>query len=349
MVRIGIICPSEIAYRRFMPELEKVKGAEFAGIGVHSLEERFGGGMEYDSSCIKTVRKQREKAEKFADRYGGKIFDSYMSIVTSEEIDALYIPLPPALHFYWACLALEHGKHVLVEKPAAESAGQALKLVEKADEKGVALHENYMFVFHNQLEEADRIIRSGEIGSIRLYRISFGFPRRAAGDFRYDKKLGGGALNDAGGYTLKYASRLLGADAEVRYAQLNTEKWSDADLYGSGALVNGKGVTAQIAFGMDNDYKCELEAWGSRGTLSAGRILTAPEGFEPPYFIQKNGERTAGTFPSDDAFKKSIEFFLECIREEETRKKSYALIAGQARLAEEFRNMAALHAERQDR
>ena len=59
-----------------------------------------------------------------------------------------------------------------------------------------------MFVFHNQLEAINDIVRSGEIGDVRLYRITFGFPRRDARDFLYNKALGGGALLDAGGYTM---------------------------------------------------------------------------------------------------------------------------------------------------
>ena len=59
-------------------------------------------------------------------------------------------------------------------------------------------------------KEMKEFISSGEIGDVRLYRITFGFPRRDARDFRYNKALGGGALLDAGGYTMKYATTLLG-------------------------------------------------------------------------------------------------------------------------------------------
>ena len=47
-------------------------------------------------------------------------------------------------------------------------------------------------------------------------------------------------------------------------------------------------MTVQIGFGMDNDYKCELEVWGSKGTLRTGRVLTAPAGFVPKMTIKKN-------------------------------------------------------------
>ena len=121
-----------------------------------------------------------------------------------------------------------------------------------------------MFAFHNQLKEIAQIIERGEIGDVRLYRISFGFPQRAVNDFRYNKELGGGALIDAGGYTIKYAAMLLGETAHITAAQMNYTDEFEVDIYGSATLVNQDGATAQIAFGMDNSYKCELEVWGSK-------------------------------------------------------------------------------------
>ena len=49
------------------------------------------------------------------------------------------------------------------------------------------------------------------------------------------------------------------------YSQLNGVDGFEVDVYGSAALVNDAGVTAQVAFGMDNGYKCELEVWGNKG------------------------------------------------------------------------------------
>ncbi|MDD6824946.1 MAG: Gfo/Idh/MocA family oxidoreductase [Oscillospiraceae bacterium] len=339
-MRLGIICPSEIALRRFMPALQLVDGMEFVGIGVCTKLERFGTADVTSEIAENILKVEREKAQIFIDQYGGKIFDGYESIVTSEKIDAIYIPLPPALHYKWAKLALECGKHVLVEKPSTISANDTKKLVEIASKKNLALHENYMFVFHNQLDAIDEMIENGEIGDIRLYRISFGFPKRAANDFRYNKALGGGALIDAGGYTIKYATRLLGANARIKYAQMNYTDEHDVDMYGSAAMVNDNGVTAQIAFGMDNNYKCELEAWGSTGCIYTGRVLTAPAGFTPSVTIRKGNEDTVIDLSADDAFKKSIERFIACVNSEEVRRKNYMDIVKQAELVDEFRKIA---------
>ena len=339
-MKIAVICPSEIAFRRFMPALQLSSEFEFVGIGVNSVSERFGSDVIQDEMVKKTISAEHEKAQNFINNYGGKIFESYEAVVASNEIDAVYIPLPPALHYKWAKLALQNGKHVLVEKPATLSLEQARELCSIALENGLALHENYMFIYHNQLDEIDNMISSGEIGDIRLYRISFGFPMRAANDFRYNKALGGGALIDAGGYTLKYASRLLGDSAKLLYASMNGIDGFEVDMYGNAAMKNDYGICAQSSYGMDNDYKCELEAWGSKGSLTTNRVLTAPVGYSPTVFV-KNGDKTKSIrLEPDDSFKKSIYHFYECVVDEDKRKENYSQICRQATYVDEFRKMA---------
>lgn len=339
-MNLGVICPSEIAIRRFMPAIQKCQGICFVGVGIFTKEELIGSENLSDALFQQLRQKENDKAQAFVEQYGGKIFDSYESIVTSPEIDSLYIPLPPALHFKWAKRALEAGKHVLVEKPSTTSAADTNELVRIAREHDLALHENYMFVFHRQLEKINEIIKSGEIGDVRLYRISFGFPMRSTNDFRYNKALGGGALIDAGGYTIRYASTILGPKATIRYAQSNYIDGYEVDMYGSAALTNAEGTTVQVAFGMDNNYKCELEVWGSKGCLTTNRVLTAPVGFTPVATIRKGNDSFTIDFPEDDAFLKSIQHFIECIHDKETREETYSIIARQADYIEEFKRKA---------
>lgn len=341
MVRIGILCPSEIALRRFMPALQQIKDACFVGVGCCRADELFGADQLEADKLQAILSGERAKARAFTEQYGGKVFDGYARIAASKELDAVYIPLPPALHYRWAKTALENGKHVLVEKPSTLSAAETKGLTEIAEAGRLALHENYMFTFHDQLSAIENIVKSGELGRVRLYRISFGFPRRSAGDFRYNRALGGGALIDAGGYTLKYAMQLLGETARIRYAQMNYTDEFEVDLYGSAALVNREGVTAQIAFGMDNQYKCELEVWGSKGTLTTGRVLTAPAGFVPTANIQCGSESRMVELPADDSFQKSIRYFLSCISNEAVRRQTYGSVCRQAELVDSFRTAAA--------
>ena len=333
MKRIGIICPSEIAFRRFLPALKEAGCFEYAGVAIANKEEFVGATDE-------NLAKERAKAQTFVDNYGGKIFEGYRNLIESEDIDAVYLPLPPGLHYQWAKVALAAGKHILVEKPCTTALTNTQDLLQEAESKNLAVHENYMFAFHDQLKAVNDIVDSGEIGDVRLYRISFGFPMRAQNDFRYNKALGGGALLDCGGYTFKYASMLLGPTAKMKYAQSNNKEGFSVDMYGSAALVNDQGVTAQVAFGMDHNYKCELEVWGSKGTIYTNRILTAPAGFTPEVIIRKRNDEEKRNLPADDAFKKSILHFSNCIENSETRKVNYQTVLRQANLVEDFKKLA---------
>ena len=336
MIRLGIICPSEIALRRFMPALMKNKDFTFAGIAAASSED-FYFGTEYDNLKQQSILNQeKEKAREFINKFGGKLYNGYTEIAASPEIDALYIPLPPALHYKWAKFALEHNKHVLVEKPATLELAHTLDLIELASANSLALHENYMFAFHDQIKHINSIVKNGELGDVRLYRISFGFPRREQNDFRYKKELGGGALYDAGGYTIKYASMLLGDSAKLMYSRMNYIDDFEVDIYGSAALINEQGVTVQAAYGMDNSYRCELEVWGSTGILTTGRILTAPDGFIPEAVIKSNNEEKIIKLPADDTFAKSINWLYKCICDNELRETGYKEIKQQALLIDKF-------------
>ena len=334
-IKIGVICPSEIAFRRFLPALQKVRDFSYAGVAIASPQEWAGDG-EVTADTGKIIDKERQKAQTFVETYGGKIFEGYQTMITSPEIDVVYLPLPPTLHFKWAKMALENGKHAYVEKPFTTSLEDTQVLLALARQKKLAVHENYMFIYHKQLKTVQDLISTGEIGKVRQYRVTFGFPRRAANDFRYNKALGGGALLDAGGYCMKYASWLLGPTARLVCANSYYESEYEVDIFGSCTMVNEAGTVVQMSFGMDCDYKCELEAWGSTGTLTTGRILTAPDGLEPDMTIKHNQEYITKKLPADNAFEKSIRRFYDCLSSDEVREDNYRVIERQSAFVSEF-------------
>ena len=178
MFRIGILGAADIAFNRFLPALEKVQGVQCAGVASNSPD----------------------KLRRFVDKYNIHVYESYDEVIQDENVDCIYVPLPPVFHYEWAKKALLAGKHVFLEKPSTISAEQTRELVWLAGSMGLVLQENYMFQYHAQLADIEKIIASGELGKLRLVRTSFGFPRRAGGDFRYVKELGGGTMLDNGGY-----------------------------------------------------------------------------------------------------------------------------------------------------
>lgn len=336
-IRIGIICPSNIAYRRFLPALKKCENFTYIGVAYATPEEWFGGNAAGKDTGV--LLKEREKAEDFAKEYGGKVFEGYEALLSSSEVDAAYLPLPPALHFKWAQMALEKGKHVFVEKPSTTCAVDTQALVDIAMEKDLALHENYMFIYHRQIDEICRIIASGELGETRLIRASFGFPFRGANDFRYNKDLGGGALLDCGGYTLCLAQLLLGSTTRVIDARLSVDDTFGVDICGNATLCNDAGLTAQVAFGMDNAYQCKLEVWGSKALLTAERVFTPPADMAPKLTIQSNDGVKVIEVDADDQFCRSLQVFARCVVEPDFRKQRYGGLLQQIQLVTQIEQM----------
>jgi predicted dehydrogenase len=313
-MKLGILGTSEIAFRRFLPALKKCASFEFAGVASRDIS----------------------KTKKFTSGFGGTGYDNYDSLLNDVSIDCVYIPLPPALHYDWAKKALLKGKHILLEKPFTDTLSKTKDLINIAQQNQLAVCENYMFTCHSQIDFILNEIKNNTIGKIRLYRIDFGFPFRGASDFRYNKELGGGALLDCGGYTLKLASILLGESAKIIYSLSQYKTGFDIDISGNASLVNDCGDSAQIAFGMDNSYKCSLEAWGSNGVIYTNRIFTAPDNYSPVVNITVDGSQTPITLPADDSFKKSIEYFYSCLTKPATKENNNKNIILQAKLVEEF-------------
>lgn len=333
MINIGIISPSNIAYKRFLPSLDRIKDFNFIGVAIASKEE-----WDINNKDIcKIIEQEKAKAENFKKDYGGEIFESYKELILNDSIHAVYIPLPPALHYKWAKFALENNKHVLIEKPSTINLDNSLELITLAENKSLALHENYMFQYHSQINAIQEIIKNGILGNIRLYRMTFGFPYRGNNDFRYNKALGGGALLDCGGYPIKLANVLLGNDSNVTSAKLNYTDKHDVDIYGSATITNQNGLTAQISFGMDNFYRCEFEVWGSEGLLRTDRIFTAPSDFIPVIELYNTEGKTIKKLAKDDAFKNSILHFKKCIEDKKIRIETYNEIRTQAAYIEQIK------------
>ena len=263
---IGILGASDIAYKRFLPALEKSGDIGFAGI----------------------ASRDPARCARYTERFGGRI----------------YLPLPPALHAVWGEKALHAGKHLMMEKPFSTDAGETRRLLSLAEEQGLAVHENYMFLYHRQLKRVRELMEDGTLGTVRMIRTAFTFPFRGAEDFRYQKALGGGALLDCGGYPL--ASVLLGERACLMWAGLTESAAYQVDTAGSAVLRNDAGLTAHVFFGMDDTYRCELEVWGSRASLTADRIFTAPAELDTVLRLRVGNEEQLLPTGADDQFFNSI-------------------------------------------
>ena len=289
-MRIGILGTADIAFRRFLPALRLCPEMAYAGVASRTVE----------------------KTQRFIEAYGGRGYTSYEELLADESIDAVYIPLPPALHYSWGKKALLAGKHLFMEKPFTTDLSETEELLHLAEERDLVVHENYMFLYHSQLQKVKELIENGALGELRMIRAAFGFPKRGEGDFRYDKALGGGALLDCGGYPVRLALELLGMDAKVTQARLIRPEGYEVELFGNAVLENEGGLCAQVSFGIDNAYQCQLEVWGSKATLIAARIFTAGPELKPPMLLRTSTGEEAVETEADDHFKNSLWQFQRC-------------------------------------
>lgn len=316
---VGVLGASDIAYKKFLPALEKSAAFSFAGIAA----------------------RVPKRCEPYVNRFGGKVYPDYLTLIQSSEIDCVYVPLPPGLHAQWGEKVLLARKHLLMEKPFTISQADTDCLLSLAEKQEVAVHENYMFHFHRQIQEITDLINSERLGKLRMIRAAFTFPFRGADDFRYQKEMGGGALLDCGGYPLAIAAHLLGTTAQVEWANLMTPEKYGVETGGSAVLRNEDGLVAHIFFGMDDTYRCELEVWGSRASLYAPRVFTAPPDLPVVLQIKEGTTSQEIQVGVDDQFLNSLEYFGLLIEEPALRKDRYKEISRQSALVEQIR----LHSE----
>lgn len=296
-----------------------------------------------DEFTLTAVASRTEaNAKRLAEKFNTLPICGYDVLVGLNELDALYIPLPNSQHFEWIKKALEKGIHVLSEKSLACSLDQVSELVNLAKQKNLALLENFQFQFHSQLEHIKQLVYSGKIGDIRSVRSSFGFPPfKDPNNIRYQKKLGGGALLDAGAYPIKLAQQFLGSEVHIAGASLFIDEDKGVDIWGGGLIKQNDGpLFAEISFGFDHYYQCSLELWGSKGKIFTNRIFTAPPGFSPIINIQTESGDESITLNKDNHFKNMLMHFHMIATSKAGLEQELERNIQQARLIQEFREKA---------
>ncbi len=167
------------------------------------------------AEVVAVAARDQERAKKFAERHNIPRVDAdYAALVADENIDAVYNPLPNGLHAAWTIAALEAGKHVLCEKPFASNAAEAEQVADVAARTGLVVMEAFHWRYHPLAKRMVEIVHSGELGAIRRIDTALCFPLPKFSDIRYQYDLGGGALMDAGCYTVHIARTLGGTGGE---------------------------------------------------------------------------------------------------------------------------------------
>ncbi|TNC73473.1 aldo/keto reductase [Rubellimicrobium roseum] len=248
-------------------------------LGPGSIARNFADGLAQATAgrLVAVASRNSERRTAFGDRYGvaeALRFADYESLVSSPEIDAVYVATPHPWHAEHALLAIRSGKAVLVEKPMGLNAAEVVAVTEAAAQQGVLLMEGYMYRCHPQIARLAELIREGAIGSVRHIRAVFGFAARFDPASRlFDRNLAGGGILDVGGYPVSAARLVAGAAQGRPFA--NPEVVKGAGLLGEtkvdevayGLLTFAGGITAEIACAITRRMDNTLTVEGTEGTI----------------------------------------------------------------------------------
>jgi predicted dehydrogenase len=190
-VRWGVLGVAKIASEKVIPAMQRGQWSEVTAIASRDLA----------------------KAQTASNTLGiPKAYGSYEELLADPDVDAVYNPLPNNLHVPWSIQALEHGKHVLCEKPIALTAAEARRLVEARDRTGAKIQEAFMVRTHPQWLKVREIVQRGAIGDLRSMLGAFSYFNRDPANIRNLPAAGGGALMDIGCYLINTARFLYGRE-----------------------------------------------------------------------------------------------------------------------------------------
>ncbi|MFC1413072.1 Gfo/Idh/MocA family protein [Streptacidiphilus sp. N1-12] len=234
-LRFGVLGAARIAPSALVRPAGKVPGAVVAAVAA----------------------RDPERARRFAAKHRiPTVHAGYRELLDDPEIDAVYNPLPNALHAEWTLKALAAGKHVLCEKPFTSNAAEARAVADAAGASGLVVMEAFHYRYHPMAARMREIVDSGELGTIRSVRTAMCFPLPKFDDIRYSYPLGGGALMDAGCYAL-HLLRLLGGEAQ------GTPEVVGAEARLRGADVD-RAMTAELRFPGGATGRITASMWSRR-------------------------------------------------------------------------------------
>lgn len=246
-----------------------------------------------------------------------KAHAGYDRLLADPDVTVVINALHNGLHCDWTIRALQAGKHVLCEKPLACNAGEAERMFAAAHAAQRWLMEGFMYRFHPQMALILQRIRAGEIGrvlQIHSHRMSHG---REAGNPRYRRTDGGGALLDIGCYCVDFARAVAGSEPLRATA---TGHYAEVDLTLAGTLEFPGDITAQFCCSFESEPSYGAEVVGTEG-----RILI-PNPWMPPswpteFMVVRAGKSETVRVETPGApthwlapFALELAHFAECVR-----------------------------------
>ncbi len=270
------------------------------------------------NTVVAVASRAADAAEALAAEAGAaRAHASYADLLDDDDVQAVYIPLPNALHADWTVRAAEAGKHVLCEKPLAASAAAAVRMHAAADAAGVHLMEAFMYRHHPRTRHLLDLVHGGALGEIRWIRASFSFAVRDPANVRLSAELAGGALMDVGCYGVDVSRALAGREPTEAQAHAT---WAPSGVDESlvGSLRFEGGLVAQIACSLAAHRTETVEVVGSEGRATVARAFLP--GVEACEIVLHRDGRAAEPIPFEgvDQYRLMVESFERSVRNGET-------------------------------
>jgi len=286
-LKVGILGLGSI-FHRIMADFNKAENCELYALAARDLS--------------------RAQAE--AARYGAvKAYGSYQALLEDPEVELIYIATPNCFHREHTLLCLNHGKHVLCEKPVAMNVREAEEMVALAREKGLFLMEGMWTRFLPVMREFMSRYEAGEFGKILHVTADFAFaayPNDYNPQARlFNPALGGGALMDVGPYVLSVGTMLLGTEPESLQCT-GTLAPTGVDNRAAVQLRYPGGATAQYMVALDVATPNNLTVYTEKAVVELPFFWAGTE-------LRINGE--VHTFPPEhEGHHHEFVHAAECIR-----------------------------------
>ena len=246
-------------------------------------------------------------------------YDNMDQLRNNPDIDVVYVVTPNGLHPEHVTKAARAGKHVLCEKPMANSAKDCEKMIKECEKAAVKLAIGYRCQFVPHHIECMRLAREKTFGDIKIIEAGFGFRIGNPNQWRLRADLaGGGALMDVGIYALQACRYLAGEEPSLVSAietKTDPVKFAEVDESLTWQMTFPSGVIAYCSTSYNVNGINRFTAYGDNGWFGMG----------PAYsYGGLKGQTSKGDmeFEQVDHFAAEMDDFARCIIEGRTSKVS---------------------------
>ena len=295
-IRWGILGAARVN-ERLLPAIANAKNAELVAI------------------ASRRPGAAQETLQKYAPNLPNvQVYDQLEALLDNTNIDAIYLPLANHEHAEWALRALEHGKHVLCEKPMALTVADIEAMETAAQKHGKLLIEGFMYRYHPQFTRVQELLHSGIIGDVRFARASYSFMMRPARMYRLaqDVALGGGAMWDIGPYAIHSLRMCFNTEPDAVSAMAKYAA-SGADIATSGLLDFGDGKRGHFDISFECARRSEYEITGTKGGIKCHTVWQLPGDTPVISWWTEDGQHGEEKLPETNHFILEIEHFSDCV------------------------------------